>query len=301
DFDHVFSTVDLDRRADIDDFQWMQPTDVAYAYSDLGGDAEATDGALGILSMTGGRSSDGLVQQLSNLCIPPGRRASLLISKARVMDQILIHCLPHTFAGAQPSDFALSSTGDSIVNAGSGMTFKTDPNDSNSATASVEDLKATIQATVLTLDVQTCCDVSPGVHARARTINSLYMQLDAPSQSLVFVDAPNSPDINKWTDTDAEIKLAEGVLAACALVAGIAAAVVTDGAAIGVTAMALAFASGVMMLTVASIQAAEKDKAPAITSAVLNATSAIKWPHGSGFVLADAGLNDSLQLTGAYA
>jgi hypothetical protein len=52
DFDHVFATVDLNRRADQEAFQWLQPTHVSYAYSDMGDD----DGLLAVLCMTGGRS-----------------------------------------------------------------------------------------------------------------------------------------------------------------------------------------------------------------------------------------------------
>lgn len=67
DFDHVFATVNINRTASSGDFQWMQPTFVTYAYSDLG---TKNDGALGVLCMTEGRSRTGLAQQLSSVTIP---------------------------------------------------------------------------------------------------------------------------------------------------------------------------------------------------------------------------------------
>ena len=165
DFDHVFSTVDLNQRAATGAFQWMQPTDVAYAYTDLG---TATDGALAILSMTGGRSSAGLIQQVSSACIPPTHKGSLLISKARVMDQLLLPTIPFSYKNSQASDFVLSSDGKSIVTGGA-VSF-TVTNDGSDYSASIQSLSVSIEGTVLTYEVTTKTDLSPGIRAWCRTI-----------------------------------------------------------------------------------------------------------------------------------
>lgn len=298
DFDHVFSTVDLNRRAASGAFQWMQPTDVAYAYTDLG---TPTDGALAILSMTEGRSSAGLIQQVSSACIPPSHKGSLLISKARVMDQLLLPTLPFSYKNSQASSFVLSSDGKSIV-IGPGAVSFTVTQDGSDYSASIESLSVSIEGTILTYEVTTKTDLSPGIRAWCRTINRLNMSLGTASdggQTITFVDAV-PPDITHWTDHDPGIDIAEKVLAIAALVAGLVATVLTDGAAVGVLALAIGFAAGVMTVTVTAIEDAGKNKAPAITAAVLEGTAAIRWPLASGFTLTQAGLNDSLQLVGAY-
>lgn len=299
DFDHVFSTVDLDHRAASGAFQWMQPTDVAYAYTDLG---TATDGALAILSMTGGRSSEGLIQQVSNACIPDGHKGSLLISKARVIDQLLLPTIPFSYKDSKASDFILSSTGQSITIGANSVSF-TVTNNGDTYTASVESSSVTIQGRILTYDVTTKTDLSPGIRAWCHTINRLNLTLGKAAdggQTITFTDA-DAPDVTHWTDHDPGIDIAEKVLAIAALVAGVVATVLTDGAAVGVLALAIGFAAGVLMVTQTAIENAGENKAPSITAAVLDATAAIKWPQSSGFVLSQATLNDSLQLIGAYA
>ncbi len=299
DFDHVFSTVDLDRRAASGAFQWMQPTDVAYAYTDLG---SATDGALAILSMTGGRSSEGLIQQVSNACVPAGHKASLLISRARVIDQLLLPTIPFSYKNSTAGDFILSTTGQSITIGPNSVSF-TVTSDGSDYSASIESLSVTIEGQILIYDVTTKTDLSPGIRAWCRTINRLNLGLGKAAdggQCITFTDAVPA-DITHWTDHDPGIDIAEKILAIAALVASVVATVLTDGAAIGTVALAIGFAAGVLMVTTTAIENAGEDKAPAITAAVLDATSAIKWPLSSGFVLSQAGLSDSLQLTGAYA
>lgn len=298
DFDHVFSTVDLNRKAASGAFQWMQPTDVAYAYTDLG---TATDGALAILSMTEGRSSAGLIQQVSSACIPPSHKGSLLISKARVLDQLLLPTIPFSYSGSKASDFVLSSDGNSIV-IGPGAVSFTVTSDGSDYSASIQSLSVSIEGTILSYDVTTCTVLSPGIRAWCRTINRLNMTLGTAAgggQTIVFADAVPA-DVTHWTEHDPGFDIAEKILAIAALVAGVVATVLTDGAAVGALAMAIGFAAGALTVTQTAIENAGENKAPAITAAVLDGTAAISWPLASGFTLSQAGLNDSLQLVGAY-
>lgn len=299
DFDHVFSTVDLDHRAAVGAFQWMQPTDAAYAYTDLG---STGDGALAILSMTGGRSSTGLIQQVSNKCIPVGGRASLLIAQARVMEQLLLPTIPLTYKGASADGFALSSTGDTVVLGPGGVSFTLTSNGKD-YDASIEAFSVSIKGRELTYDVTTKTDLSPGIRAHTRTINRLNLTLGVASdggQALDFKDAA-PPDVTHWTDCDEGIKIAEEVLAIAAIVASVAATVMTDGAAAGTMALAIGFAAGTLNVTETAIEDAGKSAAPSIGAAVLDATAAIRWPATSGFVLNRAELNASLQLSGKYS
>lgn len=300
DFDHVFATIDLDRRAATGAFQWMQPTDVNYAYTDLG---SSTDGALAVLNMTGNRSSTALIQQVSNMCIPSGKTASLLIAKQRLIAELLLPCMPLTFAGSKSSDFKLSGTGDTILNAGEGINFTVTQDDGTIHNASVVGLSATVDGTELTFDVTSKVELSPGIRACTRSISKLGITLGKAAgggQTLLFADT-QPPLVTHWIDSDPGLKIAQEILAVAGIIAALAATVMTDGAAAGAIALAIGFAAGAFQVTESAIEMAGANGAPAIGAALLDATAAIAWPASSGFVLTDVQLNDSLQLTGAFS
>jgi hypothetical protein len=81
--------------------------------------------------------------------------------------------------------------------------------------------------------------------------------------------------VTHWTDAAPGIRIAEEVLTIAAVVAALAATVVTDSAAASTLALAIGFAAGVMAVTVMAIEWAGENKAPSITAAVLDATAAI--------------------------
>ena len=293
DFEHVFATIDVERRAASGAFQWMQPTEVAYAYTDLG---SVTDGALAILAMTGGRPATGLVQQVSSGCIPEGQRASLLISKERVMAQLLLPGMPRAFQGATSKDFTLSQSGDSIVNA-KPVAF-TVSHEGKDYPATVTTLAVTLEGEELAFDVTTEVWLMPGVHARTRTISTLSMcltQAKDGGQTLAFRnvrDPVNQHEVVKSTGA----VIVEDVLLLAAAIAGLVVTILSAGTLIWVGLIVVALAFGAEKV----YEKYEEDSAPSIGAAVLDATAAISWPSGSRFQLVAAQLNDSLQLTGHY-
>jgi hypothetical protein len=303
DFDHVFATVNIDRTADTGAFQWMQPTHVAYAYSDLGTPGH---GVLGVLGMTEGRPDTGLVQQISSVIVPPGQRAGFLVSKQRLLENLLLPAMPHVFPGSQLSDYKLSSTGEAIVMAATDVSFTVTTaanGDKPPQTyeARIVDLQLAVEATELQLSATTVTEVSPGIHAYCENHSFLGIRLvDKPdgTQTLGFFDS--RPAItNHWTEEDPGIQITEEILGIVALLLAAVAVVVTGGAAIGVAALIVGLVVGVMSLTTTLIQDVGKDDAPSIDSLVLNSTAAIVWPDSKDFRLGTAGLSDSLQLGGA--
>ena len=302
DFDHVFATVNLDRTADQGAFQWMQPTQVAYAYADMG---TPGDGLLGVLCMTQQRAETGLPQQISSAVIPSGQRAGFLVAKECLLSYLLLPSMTRLFAGSQATDFALSSTGDSIINATNNVQFTvtTEAHGNQPATthsAQVIDLLLTVEAQEMQFSVTTVTELSPGIRAYCQTQNFLAVILvNKPdgTQTLGFRDS--RPTItNHWTQEDPGIQITEELLGIAALLLAAVAVVVTGGAAIGVAALIVGLAVGVMDLTTDLIQDAGKDDAPAINALVLNCTIPITWPDSKDFLLGSAGLNESLQLGG---
>lgn len=305
DFDHVFATVNIDRTADTGAFQWMQPTEVAYAYSDM---STPNDGLLGVLCMTGQRSGTGLPQQISGVVIPSGQRAGFLVSKQRLLEDLLLPAMPNVFAGTRVSDYKLSDTGDSIVNATNDVSFTvTTPASGNTPaqthSARIIDLQLTIEADELQLSVTTVTDVSPGIQAFCQTQNFLGIRLVNKSdgtQTLGFFDSRPAVT-NHWTQEAEGIRITEEILGIVALLLAAVAVVVTGGAAIGAAALIVGLVAGVMTLTTTLIADVNQDNAPSIDSLVLNSTAAIAWPDSKDFKLGSAGLNESLQLGGALA
>ncbi|MDH5773383.1 MAG: TULIP family P47-like protein [Nitrospirota bacterium] len=295
-FDHVFATVDLNRVADKGAFQWMQPTDVSYAYSDFGAD----DGVLAVLCMTGHRPSAGLIQQASPKLIPDRERAGLLISRNRMLSELILPLMPQVFDGSKPADYKISASGDSILNAHQGIRFTVHPKDKDPYTATVQELSVTIDGEELQMEVLTKADVSPGIYAWCRTQNFLAIKLiNKPdgTQTLGYEPTRTVPPAH-WTTKDPGIEITEEILGLVALIATAIAIVVTAGAAIPVIAMIIGLAAGVMALTTTIIEDVGNGDAPAIGDLVLNASAAIIWPDSKDFALTTAGLNSSLQLGG---
>ncbi|MEL6957708.1 MAG: TULIP family P47-like protein [Pseudomonadota bacterium] len=85
-FDFVFSTVNLNSRADKDHWQWLRPTATSYAVTD-DRQSEST-GIFAVLCMTEGReiAKD---QEITRDTIPDGSNGAFLISKERFLSKVL--------------------------------------------------------------------------------------------------------------------------------------------------------------------------------------------------------------------
>jgi hypothetical protein len=299
-FDHVFTSVDLNRMADKDQFQWMQPTDVAYAYADL--PDSAGGGVLAVLCMTEGRSSGGLILQVSPFAIPNGQRAGFLISRERLIEKLLLPCMPHVFMGSRSADFAISATGDSIQLSSTNPSFKVQDKDGNSYTAQLTSFQATVVGSELRVESHTETEVSPGVKALCHSQSFLAVTLvNNPdgAQSLKYADA--RPAINEHsTWTDPGFTIAKDVLIVLSIVAAAIATVLTAGAATVALVLAVGLGLGVAGIDIAlASEEYEKDGAgPEIGSMIFDSQAAINWPDSQDFKLGSANLNVSLQLGG---
>lgn len=294
DFDHVFATVNLDRKAATGAFQWMQPTDIAYAYADIG---TPGDGILGILCMTEGRSSEKLIQQISSSAIPKGQRAAFLISKERVLEKLMLPAMPHVFAGATPADFVMSDSGDAIKNANANINF-TVTNDGKEYQARIVDLSVTIVAAEMQFAVKTITALSSEVDAYCQSRNFLGIQLVNKldhGQTLNYYNIRPAEE-NHWTDN--KLANTEWWLNIFAIVAGAILTIVSLGSAVGIAALIVILVAGGMTLATTIIQDVGKNNAPAIDALVLDSTAAIEWSDPKDFLITSASLNDSLQLGG---
>ena len=94
-FSHVFATVNLNAKADHGRFDWLMPTETAYAVTDTG---TLESGIFGVLCMTKNRAKP-RNQQINPDALPEGQRASFLISRDRFLKEMLAPGLGTMFTG----------------------------------------------------------------------------------------------------------------------------------------------------------------------------------------------------------
>jgi hypothetical protein len=101
-FAYIFSTINLNKKAADQNFQWLQPTYSGYAYFD----GLTEDSAyFGVLNMTDQRSPEGLSYQIGPKSIPDGSRAGFNISMERYMEKVIFPGLVKGFPHASSSSF----------------------------------------------------------------------------------------------------------------------------------------------------------------------------------------------------
>lgn len=87
-FDFVFSTVNLNSRADVDHWTWLRPTATSYAVHDDG--TNMSSGIFGVMCMTEGRPVP-RDHVITSDTLPDGKNGSFLISKERFLSRIYRH------------------------------------------------------------------------------------------------------------------------------------------------------------------------------------------------------------------
>lgn len=120
-FDHVFATVNLNAKADHGKFDWLMPTESAYAVND---DGTVEGGIFGVLCMTEGREAPPN-RQINAEALPETERASFVISRERFLKKMLAPGLGTMFTGPTrpeegkvwPDDyFALTDNDTAVTN-----------------------------------------------------------------------------------------------------------------------------------------------------------------------------------------
>jgi len=87
-FDHVFAEVVKDDIADIDKFQWVQPTALGYGVNDTEPSDALNTGFMAVSAMTEGRAAP-KATVLPDAVLPAGKSGSFLVSSERFMDKML--------------------------------------------------------------------------------------------------------------------------------------------------------------------------------------------------------------------
>ncbi len=307
-FDAVLATLTLNELEDNGEFAFLRPIFTNYAY------CKTDDGGLiGVLCLTEGSSTDPhtLAQQVTAVAIPLGEQCGFLISKTKLVQEMLLPLMAKNFPGSE-GNYAVTPDGGGIsLTSAVDCTINCldDQGNPTSKAGSLQALELRIEGDRITLETQTQVTVSPGIHAQnlATVTRQFYLMTQSTGkQTIAFRPDPEFPDaqplqsviIDPWVK-DAEI--GAGVLAA--IITAVAAA--ATGGAFGIAAgMAMGVlvggATAVVAATPEWIALANTDDAPTADLLVSNINSPIIWPNSNVFRLTSAGLSDSLQLCGRF-
>jgi len=298
-FTHIFSIVDIEQKANRGQFEWLLPTYTSYAYAE--NPASPDDSILAILCMTQNRSADGLFPEVSEYAIPPGARSGFLISKVRMLEELILPTMPYMFEGAQPGDFALSDSGDEIRLAASMLPVKAVKDaDGKEYPTELHEFFLKVDGERISIEATTKVIVSQSIYAlcSSRSRYRLHLKNRADGTQTLDYALDGEPVTHSSYSEDLAAQLAKGALAPIGVMIGVAITVLTEGAGTTVGLIVAAILIGVAEGTPDIIATIGQASAPSLDMLVLNSIDPIQWSDSKDFKLTWVGINDSLQLGG---
>lgn len=307
DFTHAFSTVNLDMKADKDEFQWMKPTFTSYAV--YASDENPDHSVFGVLNMTEGRSVTGS-HQISPNAIPTGARAGFLIAQERFLEKLVMPGIPSIFQNATADDLEIANDGTQIRNKNplyleevdiNGTRYTPDiPADGCTITLDNQEVVFTISKAHITfspgIDITMYYQGNSNVTLITKTDGSKALNYEQATQPIVDHNVEVAAWVT-WTEVAASVAAALVTLGTGAL-----AKKLIESITIRVIVTVITLLVGELIANIGAILDAvatqNEDKIPSVDLAVTNATNAITWPLATGFSLTSASLNGSLQFGG---
>jgi hypothetical protein len=298
-FTHVFSLVNLDRKADQGQFEWLLPTFTSYAFAS--NPRSPDDSVLAILCMTQNRSAEGLIAEVSEYAIPHSARSGFLFSRTRFLEEVVLPTMPHLFRGTKPEHFTLSDARDEIRLAVSVLPVEAvKAPDGKQYPAELHDFHFSVDGECITIEATTKVTVCHGVHAICTSRSRYRMVLKNRGDGIQTLDyvRDGEPVTHYDSSEDTDITILKGVIGLLGVVAGIAITVLTDGAGAIIGLMVATLLIGLAQRAPDIAAAIGQSDAPSIDLLVLNTADPVKWSDSRDFRLSWVGLNDSLQLGG---
>lgn len=305
-FTHVFSTINLNEKADTAQFQWMKPTALGWAVSQKD---TVDDSVFGILSMTDQRTAPNTMQVSPN-AIPVGQVSGFLISQERFFEKLVLPGVHTLFDGSTEADFAVTNDGTTVYNVNtvymdqvtlSGRDFK--------PALAPNHFRLTLEDNEIKMELQKAeVDFSPGITIMMdyTAFSSIVLSTNAKGEQVLLYQQASDPIIDHnvevaswvtWTEVAASVAAALLTLGAGAWAKQAIERLVIRAVAIIVTLLVGELIAN-MAAIITAVAEGDKDKIPPIDLMVANATDPITWPDSGDFLITSAGLNESLQFGG---
>lgn len=307
-FQRVLHLVKLDRVALDQKNQWLQPTDCSYAYCDY---PAKLDGALGLLCVTSGNATVGLVQQASEDLIPQGCNTSYVIGGHRVLGVFILPNLTKIFQGTKDGDFIFQPASGAISTTRKSVPFQYKNAKGELLQATIENLEISFQGDRIVVLSTTATLVEDGLWETISgdrstlisdcthwlTLNTTLSGVgaeEAPTLTMdaaliekkFFVDKPDSVEIR-----EADWNLALASVNLLSLITG-------DIIVPGPIELAITFEAQINSLIQLTVSNRMDQIDDPIVLATIDMTAPFSFPSGSKFVLQQVMLDDSLVFAG---
>ena len=296
-FAHVFATVNLNKIIDKNAFAFCNPSYTSYAYLDR---TSQEDSLLGILCMTGARTTENNIQQISPYTIPNGSNSGFLISKKRFLADLILPTFPVLWPNANLSDFEITSD-NNYIKLKEGMSVQLPDVEHNGShyTPFLKTFSIQIQNEHLIVSSYTETNVFPGITSWCQSTKTYSIALDTSKngQTIVYNEI-GTGDEQHGTYKSAGVEIAEWMIAIIVAIALIILGILTDGAAFVIGALIIGALGGLAAVTPQLVDLVNTDDSPSIDLLSFNVSDPIKWSDSKDYLLQDVGLNGPLQLGG---
>lgn len=304
-FNYVFAVVSLNQISKAEQFQWLKPTYTSYAYYDGPRENPSEDVAyFGVLTMCN-RDPSGLANQLPASAIPKDQGAAFLIGMRLYMENMVLPSVQGAFPGSSPSDFTLTNDNTSIQ-------LKHNLN-MDKITVGLIDYQPVAESFILQIvgdEIQTRSKIhvpiSPGLDAYMTTETWYRVELvtkDDGTQTIGWVESRPAKKDHYYTK-ETWVVITEIIVAVIGAVAAVVAGVVLQGVVRVVVIIVIGIIAGVAAATPELVARAISEGAakalPPIDRMLTELADPIEWPNTTGFLLKQAELNGSLQISGNF-
>ena len=305
-FTYAFSTINLNEKADKDQFQWMKPTAFGWAVSAQG---TLEESVFGVLSMTENRNRPNTME-ISPNAIPSGQVSGFLIAQERFLENLLLPGIYTLFSGSKVTDFEAANDGAMIRNVNPvymepvkiGTIYYTPEIPANH-------FQLTLEANEIKVELlKAAIDFSPGIKIMMdyTAFSSIALGENSKGEQILLYQEASPPIIGHNVEVASWViwsEVAASVLAAVAtLGAGAVAKKVIERVVYRVVAVIIVLLVGELIanisLIITAVAAGNKDAIPPVNLMVASATDPITWPDSGDFLLTSAWLNESLQFGG---
>ncbi|BDI28915.1 hypothetical protein CCAX7_009660 [Capsulimonas corticalis] len=304
-FNYVFAVVSLNQLSTFPQFQWLKPTYTSYAYYNGGKDDPDESAYFGVLTMTGGRSPDGLANQLPASAIPVGLGGGLLIGMKLYLENLVLPGALGAFPKASINDFSITNDNTSIV---LNHNMEMEP-----VTVGLLDYTPIAEEFILQIvgeEIQTRTKIhvpiSPGIDAYVTTESWYKLKLTTKDDGKQTITWEESRPAKKdhWYVKATWVTITEAIVAIIGAVAAFVAGKILTGIVRVVVIIIIAIVAGLAAAVPELIAKIISDGAakalPPIEKMLEEFVQPVEWPDTLSFLLKSVQLNGSFQLSGDF-